>query len=43
MREDCDHATSIADVSGTLSGELIAGLKETAYCRGTWAWPWAAR
>lgn len=29
---DCDHATSIADVTGTLNGELIAGLKETAYC-----------
>ncbi|CAJ1357638.1 unnamed protein product [Effrenium voratum] len=29
---DCDHATSIADVSGTLNGELISGLKETAYC-----------
>ncbi|CAK9076633.1 unnamed protein product [Durusdinium trenchii] len=29
---DCDHATSITDVSGTLNGELIAGLKASTYC-----------
>eukprot|EP00931_Biecheleriopsis_adriatica_P015801 TRINITY_DN11872_c0_g2_i1.p1 TRINITY_DN11872_c0_g2~~TRINITY_DN11872_c0_g2_i1.p1 ORF type:complete len:765 (+),score=138.63 TRINITY_DN11872_c0_g2_i1:67-2361(+) len=29
---DCDHATSIADVSGTLDGQVVSGLKEHAYC-----------
>jgi len=29
---DCDHATSIADVSGTVDGQLLSGVKEHAYC-----------
>ena len=30
--EDCDHATSIVDVSGTLDGALVRGLKQATYC-----------
>jgi len=29
---DCDHATSIIDVSGTVDGQLVQGLKFTNFC-----------
>eukprot|EP00747_Dinoflagellata_sp_TGD_P166501 gnl/TRDRNA2_/TRDRNA2_189378_c0_seq1.p1 gnl/TRDRNA2_/TRDRNA2_189378_c0~~gnl/TRDRNA2_/TRDRNA2_189378_c0_seq1.p1 ORF type:complete len:491 (+),score=91.35 gnl/TRDRNA2_/TRDRNA2_189378_c0_seq1:41-1474(+) len=29
---DCDHATSVVDVAGTLEGNLVQGLKYTTYC-----------
>jgi len=29
---DCDHATSVVDVSGTLDGGLVNGLKYQQYC-----------
>lgn len=29
---DCDHATSVIDVSGTLDGGLVQGLKYQHYC-----------
>jgi len=29
---DCDHATSVVDVSGTVDGSLVRGLKYQNYC-----------
>jgi hypothetical protein len=29
---DCDHATSVIDVSGTLDGQLVNGLKFNVFC-----------
>merc|ERR1719356_300099 len=29
---DCDHATSVIDVSGTLDGQLVQGLKFNNFC-----------
>lgn len=29
---DCDHATSVIDVSGTLDGNLVGGLKFNTFC-----------
>jgi hypothetical protein len=29
---DCDHATSVVDVSGTLDGKLVGGLKYRSFC-----------
>merc|ERR1719145_324069 len=29
---DCDHATSVIDVSGTLDGKLVQGLKFNNFC-----------
>lgn len=29
---DCDHATSIIDVAGTLDGQLVGGLKFNGFC-----------
>ena len=30
--QDCDHATTLIDISGTLDGSLVSGLKYSSFC-----------